>query len=598
MRLRTKLLTGILITLLLQIAVTGTFTLTSFLSGTRQSMEKDLRRDWDRARANVEELKHRLYTDIYQLRFALQSRPSADSGPSLQELVKYFISLTDADRIVLVDDPGTVVADVRAGIGQAADEFPLARLKASDFRFPRNQFMASPDQNGVVRLFLVTGATVGARAGALRHLYLVTDVEKSLAEANWESAGTEIAFFVGKTPIGSASALLPFETEGPLRGRAMRLGDHPSSVYSRLLSADLPDKLYLVTTRSLLAERLYIRSVLLTYLTAFLVTLAASLFLAAGITAPVISPFSRLSQWLHRYMDTGEVGHLAIHSRDEIGFLAGAFHEMVSTLIREKGIIADQLEQISLLHAYNERIMNGIPAAVVVIDAAGAIEFCNSYFAELLCTDFPSLRGQPFRGVLERCMTMRGGRLDGASLSLEGESVIEGLELARTGAPPLHFTAKISTIELSGSRRGSLIVLEDITAAERFWAGMTIADKVTSLGILSAGMAHEINNPLGSILSHVNYLKAVERERDKLDSLRWIESETQRIAALITRIRAYSAPSGSREARADLNEVAEETAGVVRFTLSRRHVSLVLDLGAGLPAVVCPPDELKQVVLN
>ncbi|HYW84319.1 MAG TPA: hypothetical protein VFB30_13740, partial [Spirochaetia bacterium] len=71
MRLRTKLLTGILVTLLLQIAVTGTFTLTSFLSGTRDSMETDLRRDWDRARANVEELKHRLYTDIYHLRFSL-----------------------------------------------------------------------------------------------------------------------------------------------------------------------------------------------------------------------------------------------------------------------------------------------------------------------------------------------------------------------------------------------------------------------------------------------------------------------------------------------------------------------------------------------
>ena len=91
----------------------------------------------------------------------------------------------------------------------------------------------------------------------------------------------------------------------------------------------------------------------------------------------------------------------------------------------------------------------------------------------------------------------------------------------------LHFTAKGSSITLAGSRRGSLIVLEDVTAAERFWARMTVADKVTSLGILSAGMAHEINNPLGTILSHVNYLKAVEKESDKLDSLSWIESGDQ-----------------------------------------------------------------------
>jgi signal transduction histidine kinase/HAMP domain-containing protein len=599
MRLRTKLLTGILVTLLLQIAVTGTFTLASFLSGTRDSMETDLRRDWDRARANVEELKHRLYTDIYHLRFSLQTGQVATaSGDSLQEVMRYFISLTNADRIILADDPGTVVVDVRAGIGQAADDFPFARLHPDDFRFPRNQFVAATDRTGVLRLFLVTGATVDTRGGAVRHLYLITDVQKSLSEANWESTGTDIAFFVGKVPVGSASALRSFETEGPLRGRAIRFGDNPYSVYSRPLSADLPEKLYLVSSRSLLAERIYVRSVLLSYLTAFLVTLAASLFLAAGITAPVIAPFSRLSQWLHRYMDTGEVGELAIRSRDEIGFLAGAFHEMVSTLIRENGIIADQLEQISLLHAYNERIMNSIQAAVVVTDAGGAVEFCNSYFAGLLATDFTALQGRPFRGVLERCMTLRGGRLDETSFPLDRESVIEGLEMARQDGQPLHFTAKISTIALSGSRRGSLIVLEDITAAERFWAGMTIADKVTSLGILSAGMAHEINNPLGSILSHVNYLKAVEREGDKLDSLSWIESETNRIAALIARIRAWSAPTGSREARADLNQVTGETAEVVRFTLARRHVSLSLDLAPGLPAVVCAPDELKQVILN
>ena len=111
--------------------------------------------------------------------------------------------------------------------------------------------------------------------------------------------------------------------------------------------------------RSLLAQRLYVRSVLLSYLTAFLVTLAASLFLAAGFTSLTVSPFTRLSQWLHRYMDSGEVGKLDIRSRDEIGFLAGAFHGMVSTLIEEKRMIGDQLEQISaperLQRAHHER---------------------------------------------------------------------------------------------------------------------------------------------------------------------------------------------------------------------------------------------------
>ena len=72
MRLRTKLLIGILGTLLLQIAVTGTFTLSTFAVNTRRSLESELTGDWDRARAYVEELKHRLTMDLYQVSFFLQ----------------------------------------------------------------------------------------------------------------------------------------------------------------------------------------------------------------------------------------------------------------------------------------------------------------------------------------------------------------------------------------------------------------------------------------------------------------------------------------------------------------------------------------------
>ena len=118
---------------------------------------------------------------------------------------------------------------------------------------------------------------------------------------------------------------------------------------------------------------------------------------------------------------------------------------------------------------------------------------------------------------------------------------------------------------------------------------MTIADKVTSLGILSAGMAHEINNPLGTILSHVNYLKAVEKEGDKRDSLDWIESETNRIADIIKRIRVYSAPGARRDTHADLNRVAEETVEVLRFTLEKKKLSLAMSLAEGWRRWSAPP---------
>ena len=599
MRLRTKLQAGILATLLLQMAVTGTFTLTTTLVNTRKSRETDLRSDWDRARAYVEELKHRLYTDLYQLSFFLQEDRTADASPErLRDMMRYFISLTNADRIVLIDDPGSVIADESAGLRDGADDLPMAFVHAADFRFPRNKFVSVKDAASVVHLYLVTGTTIALPGGAARHLYLITNVDKGMTEAIWEKTGTEVAFYVGDQPVASSSAWDPIQADAPKHTSVAVQGDSSYTVLSRALSADLPDNVSLVAFRSLLAERVYIRSVLLSYLTAFLITLAASLFLAASITSLMVSPFTRLSQWLHRYMDTGEVRGLDIRSRDEVGFLAGAFHGMVSNLIQEKRVIGDQLEQISLLHAYNERIMDSIRAGIVVTDPQGAIEFCNSYFANLVNCPVDALRGRPLRDIMDSSFTLRGSSTVGQAITVEKDAVLEGLKLIRPDDRVQHFTAKISTIALSGSRRGSLLVLEDLTAAERFWARMTIADKVTSMGLLSAGMAHEINNPLGAILSHVKYLKAVERESDKVDSLTWIESETNRIAAIIRRMRAYTAPGPAPDAPGDLNRVTAETLNVLRFTMEKRSLRLAVDLAEGLAPVVCPSDELKQVVLN
>ncbi len=385
MRLRTKLLVGILGTLLLQIAVTGTFTLSTFVVNTRRSQESELSSDWDRARAYVEELKHRLTTDLYQLSFFLQEDQAAGASASdLRGMMRYFISLTSADRIVLIDEPGLVLVDERTGVTATEDDLPVAFLNPRDFSFPRNLFMATKFVAKPTRLYLVTGSSFPRRGGGVRHLYLVTNVDKSMVEAIWEKTGTEVAFFAGTSPVVSASPWQPFETEAPLRSRRILLGNVPYSVYSRPLSADIPDEIYLVAFRSQLAEQVYVRSVLFTYVTAFLITLAASLFLATGFTSLAVSPFTRLAHWLHRYMDTGELGKLDIRSRDEIGFLAGTFHEMVSTLISEKNVISDQLDQISLLNAYNEGVMNAIPAGVIVTGSDGSIEFCNKYFAALV----------------------------------------------------------------------------------------------------------------------------------------------------------------------------------------------------------------------
>ena len=215
MRLRTKLLVGILGILLLQIAVTGTFTLSTFVVNTRRSQESELSSDWGRARAYVEELKHRLTTDIYQLSFFLQEDQAAGASASdLRGMMRSFISLTSADRIVLIDEPGLVIVDERTGAMANGDDLPVPFLNFRDFSFPRNQFMATKFVSKPTRLYLVTGSSFPRRGGGVRHLFLVTNVDKSMVEAIWEKTGTEVAFFPGPRP---SSPPLPGRHLKPMR---------------------------------------------------------------------------------------------------------------------------------------------------------------------------------------------------------------------------------------------------------------------------------------------------------------------------------------------------------------------------------------------
>ncbi|MBA7629535.1 Anaerobic nitric oxide reductase transcription regulator NorR [subsurface metagenome] len=143
-----------------------------------------------------------------------------------------------------------------------------------------------------------------------------------------------------------------------------------------------------------------------------------------------------------------------------------------------------------------------------------------------------------------------------------------------------------------------MIVLEDITQTERFWEKMAQAEKITSLGLLSAGMSHEIYNPLGAILSHVQYLSAVENNGEKLDSLKWIESKTGRIAEITERLLNFARIDHSRARSSNLNNVANETLELLKRELDKKKIRVSTDLKPDLLPVSLSFGSLEQVICN
>ncbi len=123
------------------------------------------------------------------------------------------------------------------------------------------------------------------------------------------------------------------------------------------------------------------------------------------------------------------------------------------------------------------------------------------------------------------------------------------------------------------------------------------AEKLSALGILSGGVAHDFNNILCAILGHANLLSANATSANERESLTTIEQASHRGADLTRKLLTFSQPSPVEFRRFRINDRVRRVMGLVGRTLDKR-VDVVLDLADSEPIVRGDPGEMEQVVMN
>jgi signal transduction histidine kinase len=163
-------------------------------------------------------------------------------------------------------------------------------------------------------------------------------------------------------------------------------------------------------------------------------------------------------------------------------------------------------------------------------------------------------------------------------------------------------TLNIATAPLfskEGARIGRLIIFDDVTDRAELERRLVQADKLSSIGLLAAGVAHEVNTPLAVISTYAQMLaKQISGDAQKAPLLEKITRQTFRASEIVNSLLNFSRVSPSEFTEVDLNKVIRETVSLVEHQFDKTQVRVDLSLDDSACAIRGNNGKLQQVILN
>jgi len=401
-------------------------------------------------------------------------------------------------------------------------------------------------------------------------------------------------YFLDDMREGEVPYMMVVQQSGPARIAAAQGDDREAT-------------LYVCSYLSLAEARNRIAFLNKSILTASLVIALFTAILSALLSKAVTDPISRLSKAMLQLKSGTRPVLVEGPQGGEIGRLLLGFNEMSAQLDADKDSLSRHLGEITRIKEYDDKIFDSIQERILVIDAIFTVEKANKAFLDYVGLDEDAVLGK---------------NIDELSIGLFDEPIHESIRaiisgalpsVAQTRRTPAGHTFEIKFYPLledaatgdgagAGLPRNSvhcIMSIEDVTRKIAYEDKIRQAEKLASISMLSAGVAHEINNPLGSILANVQNLIKAEKEPASADDLLLIEKETKRIARIVRNLLEFSSAGGAETTVADLNDVIEKLLQLLGYSLkSGSRAEVAADLEHGLPKAAIGEDECKQILLN
>ncbi|MDW8131480.1 MAG: ATP-binding protein [Bryobacterales bacterium] len=297
------------------------------------------------------------------------------------------------------------------------------------------------------------------------------------------------------------------------------------------------------------------------------------------------------------------------------GYLAIALEN--ARLYRSLELKAAEYER---LKEYSENIVASIRVGVVAVDLEGRVEGWNPEMERLTGLGREEALGRRFSELFpselveqleEKPEAGPAGvrQLYQFPLRVPGRKVIEmpapagpGRQEARREPPRGEVLVNVAATPLvgrEGQRIGRVILFDDVTERSELERRLAQAEKLSSIGLLAAGVAHEVNTPLAVISTYAQMLaRQVAGDEEKARLLEKITRQTFRASEIVNALLNFSRAAPGRFEELDLNRLVRETLLLLEHQLQQAGIRVELEMEEGLALIHGDAGKLQQVFLN